>query len=54
VLIPGVLFCKIFFTLLELFLVTLMHGKVFFLPLKKGEIFKENQQLKGTMENSPT
>ena len=46
-------FCKIFFSFLELFLVTLLHGKGFFLPLKKGEIFKENQQLKGTMENSP-
>ena len=27
--------------------------KFFVLPLKKGEIFKENQQLKETMENSP-
>ena len=30
VLIPGVPFCKIFFYFLELFLVTLLHGKVFF------------------------
>ena len=53
VLIPVFFFCKAFFSFLELFLVTLLHGEVFFLPLKKEEIFKLNQQLKGTMENSP-
>ena len=45
-------FCKTFFPFLELFLVSLLHGEVF-LPLKKREVFKLNQQLKGTMENSP-
>ena len=53
VLIPVFFFCKAFFSFLELFLVTLLHGEVFFLPLKKEEIFKLNQQLKGTIENSP-
>ena len=53
VLIPGVLIlCVLFFSFLELFLVTLLHGKVFFFLQRKGK-FKESQQLKETMENSP-